>query len=36
MVAGVQSLNAAMATGVILFEVMRQRTEEAEKRHDAA
>jgi TrmH family RNA methyltransferase len=34
MVVGVQSLNAAMATGVILFEVMRQRTEGTQKQHN--
>lgn len=36
MVAEVESLNTAMATAVMLFEVVRQRTEETEKRHNAA
>jgi TrmH family RNA methyltransferase len=36
MVTGVESLNTAMATAVILFEVVRQRTEGTQKRHNAA
>jgi TrmH family RNA methyltransferase len=36
MAAGVESLNTAVAAAVMLFEVVRQRKERTEKRHDAA